>query len=144
MNAVRQLSWLACLAIVVAVISVIAVRASFAADGEAPGTGNQETERIACLEAIANPVGDQAAAKATDEERSLIINRCLAQTGEFGAAMVRACAEKDLASYEALLAYPEECAPFVVRCAKRVGQHSWGMVRICVGKDLASEGASAD
>ena len=139
MNPLRQSLWLACLGIVAAAISFIDVKALAAADTEAPSAGSQDAERVACIEAIANPVEDQAVAKATNEERSMIINRCLAQTGEFGAAMARACAEKDLESYEAVLAYPEECAPFVVRCAKRVGQHSWGMVKICVERAVAEE-----
>jgi hypothetical protein len=141
---VRQLLWLVCVAIVAVAIAVLTVKASAAADTEAPATGSQDAERLACLEAIANPVGDQAPVKATNDERSMIISRCLAQTGEFGVAMARACARKDLASYEALLAYPEACAPFVVRCAKRVGQHSWGMVKICVNTDIGGEQGSKD
>ena len=80
----------------------------------------------------------------TSDERSLIIARCLAQTGEFGNAMTRMCIEQDLAAYRALLAYPEACASVVVRCAKRLGQHGWGMVKICVDKDIEAERPSAD
>ena len=144
MNPVRQLLSLMSLAIVAAALSVVAIKAPAAADSETSAAGSQDTERLACLEAITNPVGDQASVKATSDERSMIINRCVAQAGEFGTAVVRACAEKDMASYEALLAYPEACAPFVVRCAKRVGQHSWGMVRICVDKDIGREQGSED
>ena len=144
MNPVRSPLWLISLALMTAAISVIDVKAPVAADAVTDIVGNHDTDRLACLEAIANPVGDQAPAKTTDDERSKIINRCLAQTGEFGTAMVRACADRDLASYEALLAYPEACAPFVVRCAKRVGQHSWGMVRICVDQDIGAEQGPED
>ena len=122
----------------------LALVGSVVAAAETPAAGPQDAARRACLAAIADPAGDRAPARATEEERSLIINRCLAQTGEFGAAMVRTCAEKDLASYEALLAYPEACAPFVVGCAKRLGQHSWGMVRICVDRELAGDQAPTD
>ena len=139
MNPVRRLLRLMSLAIAAAVISVITVMASVAADTETPAAGNQDTEHLACLEAIANPVEDQAPGKATSDEQSLIISRCLAQAGEFGAAVARACVEQELASYEVLLAYPEACGVFVVRCAKRVGQHGWGMVRICVDKDIGRE-----
>ena len=83
----------------------------------------QDTERLACLEAVANPKGRGVPIEVTSDERSLIIARCLSQTGEFGSAMARACAEQGLTAYEALLAYPEECASFVVRCAKQLGQH---------------------
>ena len=80
----------------------------------------------------------------TSDERSLIIARCLSQTGEFGSAMTRMCIEQDLAAYKALLAYPEACASVVVHCAKRLGQHGWGMVKICVDKDIEAERLSAD
>ena len=144
MHPVRQLRSLAGLAVIAAAISVISIKTSAAADAGTPAADSQGAERLACLEATGNPVGDQEPQTATEEERSMIINRCLAQTGEFGAAMVRACAEKDLASFEALLAYPEACAPLVVRCAKRVGQHSWGMVKICVDKDIGREPGEED
>ena len=143
MNPVRQPLRLARLAILAAAISLLSVCASVAAGAESPADG-LDTDRLACREAIANPVEGPEPVKATSDERSLIINRCLAQTGEFGAAMVRACAEKDLASYEALLAYPEACAPFVVGCAKRVGQHSWDMVKICVDREIAADQGQED
>ena len=104
----------------------------------------RNAERLACLDAMANPKGQDAPIEATNDERSLIIARCLSQTGEFGSAMARACAEHDLAAYEALLAYPEACASFVVYCAKRLGQHGWGMVKICVDKDIKAERGAAD
>lgn len=124
---------------VLAAIFLTGVSAPVAAGSESAATDGHAAERLACVEAIADPVQGPEPAQATSDERSLIINRCLAQTGEFGAAMVRACARKDLASYEALLAYPEACAPFAVRCAKRVGQHGWGMVKICVDREIAGE-----
>ena len=93
---------------------------------------------------MANPKGQNAPTEVTSDERSLIIARCLAQTGEFGSSMTRTCVEQDLAAYRAVLAYPEACASVVVRCAKRLGQHGWGMVKICVDKDIEAERPSAD
>lgn len=139
MNPERPPLWWTFLATAAAALFV---SASVVAGADTPAAGGPEAERLACLEAIGSPVGDEEPAKATNEERSLIINRCVAQTGEFGAAAARACAEKDLASFEALLAYPEACAPFVVRCAKRVGQHSWGMVKVCVDEEIGREQGS--
>jgi len=115
-----------------------------AADREQPAIAEQDTERLACLDAIANPQEQGAPIEVTSDERSLIIARCLSQTGEFGDAMTRMCVQQDLAAYRALLAYPEACASVVVRCAKRVGQHGWGMVKICVDKDIEAERPSAD
>lgn len=144
MNPVRRPLWLVRLVILAAAISLIGVRGSVAAGAESRAADGHAADRLACREAVADPVEGAEAAKATTDERSMIINRCLAQTGEFGAAMVRTCAERDLASYEALLAYPEACAPFVVRCAKRVGQHGWGMVKICVDGEIAGDQGQED
>lgn len=141
---VRQPMWGVRPALAAAVISLLSVCAPVAAGAESPAADGLDADRLACLEAIADPVEVPEPARASSDERSLIINRCLAQTGEFGAAMVRACAERDLASYEALLAYPEACAPFVVGCAKRVGQHGWGMVRICVDREIAGDQGQED
>ena len=133
MNPDRHTLQLICLSVVAVASCVFAVQVSIASD----------PERLACLEAIANPKGHAAPTEASDE-RSLIITRCLSQTGEFGSAMARACVEQDLASYVAVLAYPEECASVVVRCAKQLGQHGWGMVKICVDENIEAERALAD
>ena len=63
MNPVRQLLSLMSLAIVAAALSVVAIKAPAAADSETSAAGSQDTERLACLEAIANPVGDQASGR---------------------------------------------------------------------------------
>ena len=133
-NPDRHTLRLICLAVVAVASCVFAVQASIASD----------PERLACLDAIANKKGHAAPTEMTRDERSLIIARCLSQTGEFSSAMARACVEQDLASYVAVLAYPQECAPFVVRCAKQLGQHGWGMVKICVDEDIEAERALAD
>ena len=117
---------------------------SVADERERSAIAEQDTERLACLDAIANLEGQSAPIEVTSDERSLIITRCLSQTGEFGSAMTRTCIEQDLVAYRALLAYPEACASVVVHCAKRLGQHGWGMVKICVDKDIEAERLSAD
>ena len=146
MNPDRYTWRLVCLAVMAAYWAscVFGPNPSIAADRGRPATVEQNTERLACLDAMANPKGQGAPIEASNDERSLIIARCLSQTGEFGSAMARACAKQDLAAYEALLAYPEACASVVVRCAKRLGQHGWGMVKICVDKDIEAERAVAD
>ena len=144
MNSHGRVVRLICLVVVVVANCVFTVKAPIASDRERSMMIDQDMERLACLDAIANPMGQGAPVEATSDERSMVIARCLSQTGEFGSAMTRVCIEQDLASYEALLAYPEECASFVVRCAKRLGQHGWGMVKICVDKDIEAEGALAD
>ena len=135
---------LICLVVVAVASCVFVVKAPAASDQEPTATVNQDMERLACLDAIANPTGRGAPVEVTSDERSKIIAGCLSQMGEFGTAMTRACVEQDLAAYEALLAYPEPCASLVVRCAKQLGQHGWGTVKICVDKGIESERATAD
>ena len=144
MNPDRHTLRLICLVVVAVASGVLAVKASIASDRERSTMVKQDIERLACLEAVANPKGRGAPIEVTSDERSLIIARCLSQTGEFGSAMARACVEQELASYEALLAYPEACASVVVGCAKQLGQHGWGMVKICVDEDIEAERALAD
>lgn len=147
MDADRYTWRLVCLTAMVAwwATCVSSPKPSIAADREPSArVVEQSTERLACRDAVADPKGQGAPIEVTSDERSLIIARCLSQTGEFGSAMARKCVQQDLAAYEALLAYPEACASFVVRCAKRLGQHGWGMVKICVDKDIESERPSAD
>ena len=144
MNPTRHTFRLTCLAVVAVASCVFAVKGSLASERERPAMVQQDVERLACLDAMANPQGHGAPVEATSDERSKIIAGCLSQTGEFGTAMTRACVEQDLSAYEALLAYPEQCAPFVVRCAKRLGQHGWGMVKLCVDQSIESEPATAD
>ena len=144
MNPHRHTLRLTCLAVVAVASCVFAVQASIDSDRGRFTMVKQDMERFACLDAIANLEGHGAPMEVTSDERSLIIARCLSQTGEFGSAMARACVEQDLSSYEALLAYPEECASFVVCCAKRLGQHGWGMVRICVDEEIEADAIDPD
>ena len=146
MNPDRQTWRLLCLAVMAAcwATCVFVPEPSIASEREPSTTVEQNTERLACLDAVADPKGQGAPIEVTSEERSLIIARCLSQTGEFGSAMARKCVQHDLAAYEALLAYPEACASFVVPCAKRLGQHGWGMVKICVDKGIEAERPPAD
>ena len=144
MNPDRHKFRLICIAAVAVASCVFAVNLSMASDRDPSTMVVQDMERRACLDAIADPKGHGAPIEVTSEERSLIIARCLSQTGEFGSAMARVCVQQDLASYEALLAYPEACGSVVVRCAKQLGQHGWGMVKICVDKDIEAERISAD
>ena len=144
MNPDRHTLRLICLAVLAVAICVFAVQASIVSDRGRFTMVKQDMERFACLDAIANLEGHGAPMEVTSDERSLIIARCLSQTGEFGSAMARACVEQELASYEALLAYPEECASVVVGCAKQLGQHGWGMVKICVDQDIEAERALTD
>ena len=107
-------------------------------------TIEQESERLACLDAAAGAAGRPHPTDTGRDERSVIISRCQAQTGEFGSVMVRACIAQDTAAYEALQASPAEHTPFIERCVGQLGQHGWGMVRICVERHIEAQGDLAD
>ncbi len=144
MNPDRRHLRLKGLAVVAVASCVFAVAAPIAADWERIATVNQDLERLACRNSIANPGAQGTPIEVTNDERSRIIAGCLSQTGEFGTAVARLCVEQDLAAYEALLACPEQCATFVVHCAKQLGQHGWGMVKICVDSNIETGPAEAN
>ncbi len=107
-------------------------------------TIEQEAERLACLDAAAGVTGRPHPTDTGRDERSVIISRCQAQTGEFGSVMVKACIVEDMAAYEALQASPAEHTPFIEHCLDQLGQHGWGMVRICVERQIEAQGTVAD
>ncbi len=70
-----------------------------------------------------------------------IIARCRESTGEYGAAVVQACADGDISAVAALAKYPAGTEPIIRRC-KRIGaQHGWAVVRACVDQDIKAEKA---
>ena len=67
-------------------------------------------------------------------ERQKIIARCREEMGEHGSAMVKYCADKDIAAYRALQSYSAELHPFVERCIGEMGSYGWSMVKYCADK----------
>ena len=64
--------------------------------------------------------------------------------GEHGSAMVKYCAEKDIAAYRALQRYAEELRPFIERCTREMGPYGWSMIKYCADKDIDAERALND
>ena len=71
-------------------------------------------------------------AEPTDE----VVDRCLYQVGEFGAAMVRACVDQDLSAARALSQYPEEVKEIVARCTRHMQRNGWSMVKACADQEI--------
>ena len=109
-----------------------------------------DAERLACYDLLAeellSPEAREATPDASDEaaEREKIISRCRGEMGEHGSAMVKYCAEKDIAAYRALQRYPAEHRSFVERCTGDMGEYGWNMVKYCADKDIDAEQALTD
>ena len=109
-----------------------------------------DAERLACYDLLAkeslSQEGNETTADASDEsaERKKIILRCREEMAEHGSALVRYCAEKDIAAYRALQRYPLEHRPFVERCAGEMSEYGWNMVKYCADKDIDAEQALSD
>ena len=109
-----------------------------------------DTERLACYDLLAKESpGNQTSGPSTAEsnqaaERERIIARCREDMGEYGSAMVKYCAEKDIAAYRALHHYPVEHRSFVERCTIEMGEYGWNMVKYCADKDIDAEQALSD
>ena len=109
-----------------------------------------DAERLACYDLLAKESLSQEArersADASDEaaEREKIISRCREEMGEHGSAMVKYCAEEDIAAYRALQSYPAEFRPFVERCTREMGLYGWSMVKYCADEDIDAERALND
>ena len=64
-----------------------------------------DTERLACYDALAKAASPAATSQKEREESSIrneTIDRCQTQMGSYGAAMVKACVDQDLEAYEDL------------------------------------------
>ena len=109
-----------------------------------------DAERLACYDLLAkeslSPEAGEPSAKPSDEaaERQKIISRCREEMGEHGSAMVKYCADKDIAAYRALQSYSAELHPFVERCIGEMGSYGWSMVKYCADKDIDAERALSD
>ena len=109
-----------------------------------------DAERLACYDLLAKEASpqedhEQAAAQIDEAaERERIIERCREDMGEYGSAMVKFCAEEDLAAYKALRRYPAEHNSFVERCMREMGNYGWNMAKFCADEDIGAEQALND
>ena len=109
-----------------------------------------DAELLACYDLLAqeasSPEDRERTSDASDEavERGKIIARCREEMDEFGSAMVKFCAEEDIAAYRALQRYPVEHRRFVERCTREMGQYGWNMVKCCADEDIDAERALSD
>ena len=142
-------------ALAMAFIGTLALAAGWCGGAEASDLAScanvrDDAERLACYDLLAKESLSQEAregsANASDEaaERSRIISRCREEMGDYGSAMVKACADQDIEAYQALERYPVELRSFVDRCEREMGRYGWSMVKACADQDIDAERALSD
>jgi len=82
-----------------------------------------------------------ASIEASGSDKDEIISRCRKQMGEYGAAMVKACVDQDIAAVNALANYPKDVQPIIARCHSQMKEYGWAMVKACADQDIAAEEA---
>ena len=111
---------------------------------------NDDAQRLACYDLLAKESLSQevpeSSADASEEaaERKRIISRCREEMGEYGSAMVKACADQDIEAYQALASYSGELRTFIDRCEREMGRYGWSMVKACADQDIDAERALND
>ena len=88
--------------------------------------------------AVDQPEQSPRVAVALDSVRSSVIARCREAMGDYGAAMVKACVDQDLAAYVALARYSGHEAE-INRCRRDMESYGWAMVKACVDQDVEAE-----
>ena len=142
-------------AVLMAFVGAFALAAALTGGAEASDLAScarlkDNAERLACYDLLAKQSSpeetSESSATGTDEaaEREKIISRCREDMGEYGSAMVKFCAEEDLAAYRALRRYPVDHRSFVERCAREMGRYGWNMVKFCADEDIDAERALSD
>lgn len=87
----------------------------------------------------------EAASKGVQSiERSRIVARCRDAMGEYGSAMVKACADRDIEAQKALRSYPAAYSAIVRRCTESMGNYGHHMIKACADRDIEAETALQD
>lgn len=81
------------------------------------------------------PPRSSGMADVPDSVRSSVVARCRESMGELGSAIVKACADQDLAAYRALAGYSGRDAT-INRCRRDMESYGWAIVKACVDQDV--------
>lgn len=89
------------------------------------------------------PSGALAIDAVTPELKESILERCRDQMKDYGASLVKACADQDLAAAKALItnSNDESTREIVTRCERTMSSHGWSLVKACVDQDLEAKKA---
>lgn len=70
-----------------------------------------------------------------------IIDRCRAQMGEYGSALVKACVDQDIEALAQLNDYPDKYDPIIGRCMSQMSEYGYALVKACADQDIEAEDA---
>ncbi|MDO9214188.1 MAG: hypothetical protein Q8Q54_08100 [Methylococcales bacterium] len=90
---------------------------------------------------IKESVYENETQKNANDSMQKIKNRCQTQTGEYGAAMVKACIDQDLEAVKTINIYFNNHGNIVIRCLEQMEKYGYTMVKACIEQDVAAENA---
>ncbi|RYY77801.1 MAG: hypothetical protein EOO69_13250 [Moraxellaceae bacterium] len=70
-----------------------------------------------------------------------IMNRCRADMGEHGAAIVKVCVDEEVKAVNALSSYPSKYNKIISRCMNEMREHGFMIVKVCTDEDIKAEKA---
>lgn len=78
---------------------------------------------------------------ANADERQEIIQRCRATMGEYGASIVKACADQDIEALAALQSDSiySQYSSVVQRCMRQMKEYGYVIVKACADQDIRAE-----
>ena len=123
----------------VGMLAGLSLAPAFAADLSKCVAISDDTERLACYDALAKAASPAATSPREREEASVrneTIDRCQTQMGSYGASMVKACVDQDLEAYEELQKLTPSHSSIVDRCERQMGSFGWAMVLACTEQDM--------
>lgn len=76
-----------------------------------------------------------------NSERRNIVDACRKRLGEYGASIVKTCADNGIEALIALRSYPQQHAPIVKSCYERLKEYGYQIVKTCADNDIEAEQA---
>ncbi len=82
-----------------------------------------------------------SSANAEEDVTQEIMDRCRSSMGEYGAAMVKACVDRDLKALPEIHKYASQFNAIVSRCTAQMREYGFAMVLACAERDIKAEEA---
>ena len=76
-----------------------------------------------------------------DKVRTVVIQRCRSQMGEYGSSLVKVCVDEDMAAWQRLSRAPAAHRKFIARCESQMAEYGWSLVETCAKEDIKAEKA---
>ena len=103
----------------------------------------QESKELERRSARLHREGEELDRRAVHELRHIVVaeikSGCQSRVGSYGAALVKACVDQDIAAYNALQSYPSKHQRIIDRCDHAmVATGGWSLVKASVDQDIAA------